>query len=629
MMGVDAALCALSLWLAFALRLGTLLPAPLIEHLWLAATVVVCSVPIFLAAGMYRSVVRFMGAGAALAAILGATGSAVIFLVLGLWQASAAIPLTTFAIFWLVLTASLVSARMVAWHVLPRPGNGNGHREAVLIYGAGLAGIQLAGLLEHDSQYRLKAFIDDDPAIQGTEIRGRRVYAAAAIDNLIETLDIRHVLLAMPSASRRRRRAIIASLEAANVHIRTVPGLVDIVSGSARVDELREVEIDDLLDRDPMPPNLDLLDRCIHQRAVLVTGAGGSIGSELCRQILGRGPTRLVLFDQSEYALYRMERELAALAKVENTPTLIEPILGDVLNQERLQYILETRGIDTVYHAAAYKHVPLVEANMSEGVRNNVFGTLAAVRAAQNARVSTFVLISTDKAVRPSSVMGASKRVAELVVQSGLGAAGRNMRLSMVRFGNVLGSSGSVVPLFREQIRKGGPITVTHPEMTRYLMTIPEAAQLVLQAGAMGEDGDVFVLDMGEPVRILDLARRMVRLSGLSVRDAEHPDGDIAIEYIGLRPGEKLYEELLIGDNVSPTCHAMIMRASESSMDWSILERRLQRLARYCDQTDGLAVRAELAEMVEGYSAESRPEVDERNESEPVVERGAQIRAAP
>lgn len=434
---------------------------------------------------------------------------------------------------------------------------------------------------------------------------------------MIDAKGVRELLLAIPSASRARRREILADLERYPLHVRSIPGFMDLASGRVKVEDLQEVDIADLLGRDAVPPRQDLFERCIKNQVVLVTGAGGSIGSELCRQILASGARTLLLFEHSEFNLYSIHGELQQRIERESLPIKLVPILGSIRNFERLLDILQTWRVNTVYHAAAYKHVPMVEHNVAEGVLNNLVGTLNAAQASIRAGVANFVLISTDKAVRPTNVMGSTKRLAEMVLQalsresapvlfaddSGVHHVNKT-RFTMVRFGNVLGSSGSVIPLFREQIKRGGPVTVTHPNITRYFMTIPEAAQLVIQAGSLGQGGDVFVLDMGEPVKIADLAEKMIRLSGLTVRDERSPHGDIGIEFTGLRPGEKLYEELLIGEDVKPTEHPMIMRAEEDMLPWDELKGRLQELLAAVSEDDYARVRMLLRETVHGYVPE-------------------------
>ena len=545
-----------------------------------------------------------MGMQVARAILLAAAAAGVLFSFI-VWSLGVeGFNLTLGILFGFLLAGLMSGTRMVARVALPRSGLRVAAPRTVVIYGAGTAGVQLASMLEHGHEYRAIAFVDDDASKNRTEVRGLPVYRPAKLAKLVDRHGVSDVLLALPSATRQRRQSIIESLDGLPIHVRTIPALQDVISGASKLDELREVEIEDLLGRDAVPPDLELLDRCVAGRSVLVTGAGGSIGGELCRQILARRPSRLVLFEQSEIALYSIERNLRALALTKGMHIELVAVLGSVLDQPRLERVMRSWRVDTVYHAAAYKHVPIVEENAAEGAINNVFGTLAAVRAARATGVRSFVLISTDKAVNPTNVMGASKRVAELVLQGLASEVPQTTCLSIVRFGNVLGSSGSVVPLFREQIRHGGPLTVTDPRVVRYFMTIPEAAQLVLQAGALGTGGDVFVLDMGEPVRILDLARRMIRLSGLSVRDEHHPEGDIEIIFTGLRPGEKLFEELLIGGDVAPSGHPMIMRARERCLDWPVLDKRLGILEGMCRSGDEAGIRHQLATLVDGYTGD-------------------------
>jgi FlaA1/EpsC-like NDP-sugar epimerase len=461
------------------------------------------------------------------------------------------------------------------------------------------------------------AFIDDDESIVNRVVSGLQVYESSRIEQLLDDTGAQEVLLAIPSVSRSRRKEILDSLGQYPVRVRSIPGFMDLAAGRVSVSDLQEVDIADLLGRDAVPPRQELFERCIKGKVVMVTGAGGSIGSELCRQILATSPSCLILFEHSEFNLYSIQTELESQIRLESLPIKLISILGTVRNQRRLHDLMRRWQVATIYHAAAYKHVPIVEHNVAEGVLNNVQGTLMLAQAAVQAGVANFVLISTDKAVRPTNVMGCSKRLAEMLLQALSCEAepqllGENnqpsinqTRFTMVRFGNVLGSSGSVIPLFRQQIEAGGPVTVTHPDIIRYFMTIPEAAQLVIQAGSMGQGGDVFVLDMGEPVNILQLAEKMIRLSGLSVRSADNQLGDIAIEFTGLRPGEKLYEELLIGDNVTPTEHPMIMRANEEFLSWSTLGKELQLLFLALEADDYDQVREQLRTLVNGYAPES------------------------
>jgi FlaA1/EpsC-like NDP-sugar epimerase len=474
----------------------------------------------------------------------------------------------------------------------------------VIIYGAGSSGRQLANSLIQGNEYFPVAFIDDDKRIQKSVIQGLTVFNRIDINELIGKHSVRRVLLAMPRENKKRIARVLDNLDNLSVEILSIPGSADLVSGNATIDELHKVSIDDLLGRDSVQPNNDLLQADIRNKVIMITGAGGSIGSELCRQIIKQTPKKIVLMELSEFALYKINGELQKIANKLDYDLTIVPLLGSVQHKTRLLTVMRTFGVQTIYHAAAYKHVPVVEHNVIEGVRNNIFGTLFVAEAAIEAQVETFVLISTDKAVRPTNVMGTTKRMAELVLQALADKTTKSKgktRFCMVRFGNVLGSSGSVVPLFREQIKSGGPVTVTHPEIIRYFMTIPEASQLVIQAGSMGKGGDVFVLDMGDPVNISDLAAKMIRLSGLTVLDKLNPDGDIGIEYTGLRPGEKLFEELLIGDDITQTEHRRIMSAHETWLPWSELEKILLQLDEACHQFAHEEIRRLLLQAPTGF----------------------------
>ncbi|PKM19400.1 MAG: nucleoside-diphosphate sugar epimerase [Gammaproteobacteria bacterium HGW-Gammaproteobacteria-15] len=534
---------------------------------------------IFTKLGLYRAVIRYIGQHALGAVLAGIVSSAfVLALLFGLFKVHDKGNLIfVYAILALISSGGL---RLLARMFLVQ--RNNGHKERVLIYGAGSSGRQLAQALINGEQYHPVVFVDDDTTLHRSTILGVPVGAPAQITSLIKSHNISRILLALPSVSRSRRREVLDALEELPIPVQSIPGMSDLVDGSMRIDELQDVKIEDLLGRDPVAPKTKLMRANIHGKVVMVTGAGGSIGSELCRQIITSEPKTLVLFELSEFSLYSIEQELSALIKQQQLDIQLVPIMGTAQRRNRLETVMKAFKVQTVYHAAAYKHVPLVEYNVVEGVRNNVFGTWYAAEAAIASGVETFVLISTDKAVRPTNVMGASKRLAELVLQA-LSERQSATRFCMVRFGNVLGSSGSVVPLFREQIRRGGPVTVTHKDIIRYFMTIPEAAQLVIQAGAMGQGGDVFVLDMGEPVKIADLAKRMIHLMGLEVKDEVHPNGDIEIQYSGLRPGEKLYEELLIGESVRETAHPRIMAADEVCLSWSQMESMLLQLDTLCD----------------------------------------------
>lgn len=623
----DVFLVWLALWLSFVVRLGTDdLTYPFRVHAWLFIAAPLIAIPLFIRFGMYRAVMRYLGNDALIAIWKAVTISALVLSLVVYWNRSVveAVPRSLVLNYWwlsLLMVGGLRLAMrqyfMGDWYsavqVVPFFKQDDGLTK-VAVYGAGTAGNQLVAALRLGRAMRPVAFIDDDDEIANRVIAGLRVFKPKHIQQMIEETGAQEVLLAIPSASRARRREILGLLEPYPLHVRSVPGIIDLANGRVRVDDIQEVDIADLLGRDPVAPRRELLEHCIRGQAVMVTGAGGSIGSELCRQILTCGPTVMVLFEHCEFNLYRIHQELEQRIRRESLPVQLVPILGSVRSAERLLEVLGSWKINTVYHAAAYKHVPIVEHNISEGVLNNVLGTLQAAQASIQAGVQNFVLISTDKAVRPTNVMGGTKRLAEMILQAlsqepapvlfgdkaGVHHVNKT-RFTMVRFGNVLGSSGSVIPLFREQIKRGGPVTVTHPAITRYFMTIPEAAQLVIQAGSMGRGGDVFVLDMGQPVKILELAQRMIHLSGLSVRSESTPHGDIAIEFSGLRPGEKLYEELLIGDDVGTTEHPMIMKANEEMLPWDAFKAVLGSLLKAVERGDYAQVRMLLRDSVNGY----------------------------
>ena len=624
----DIVLVWIALWMAFVVRLGIDdLVNPIVLHSWLFISAPIVSIPLFIRFGMYRAVMRYFGNDALIAIIKAVSLSALILGVVVYWYSNHenVVPRSIVFNYWWLSLIMIGGLRLAmrqyflgdwfaaAQHV-PFTSRDDGLTK-VAIYGAGAAGNQLVAALRMGRVMRPVAFIDDDSSISDRVISGLQVFKPKHIQQMIDTTGAQEILLAIPSSNRARRREILGLLEGFPLHVRSVPGFMDLASGRVKVDDIQEVDIADLLGRDAVPAQGDLLEHCIKGQSVLVTGAGGSIGSELCRQILALRPTTLLLFEHSEFNLYSILSELEQRITRESLPVRLLPILGSVRNQAKLLDMMKTWHVDTVYHAAAYKHVPMVEHNIAEGVLNNVIGTLNTAQAALQAGVSNFVLISTDKAVRPTNVMGSTKRLAELTLQ----ALSRELapvlfddkanisrvnktRFTMVRFGNVLGSSGSVIPLFHKQIKSGGPLTVTHPKITRYFMTIPEAAQLVIQAGSMGQGGDVFVLDMGEPVRIVELAEKMIHLSGLSVRSDRNPHGDIAIEFTGLRPGEKLYEELLIGDNVVATQHPMIMSANEDHLDWEILKGKLTELLAAVDADDYSRVRQLLRDTVSGYA---------------------------
>jgi FlaA1/EpsC-like NDP-sugar epimerase len=624
----DTSLVWFALWMAFVVRLGLdELVNPFTQHVWLFVSAPVIAIPLFVRFGMYRAVMRYFGNDALIAIIKAVTLSSLILGVVVYWYSNHqnVVPRSIIFNYWWLSLIMIGGLRLTmrqyfmgdwfsaAQHV-PFTSRDDGLPK-VAIYGAGAAGNQLVTALRMGRVMRPVAFIDDDSGIADRVISGLQVYKPKHIQQMIDNTGAQEILLAIPSSNRGRRREILGFLEGFPLHVRSVPGFMDLASGRVKVDDIQEVDIADLLGRDAVPAQADLLEHCITGQSVLVTGAGGSIGSELCRQILTLHPTTLLLFEHSEFNLYSILSELEQRVARESLSVRLLPILGSVRNSDKLLDVMKTWRVDTVYHAAAYKHVPMVEHNIAEGVLNNVIGTLNTAQSALQAGVANFVLISTDKAVRPTNVMGSTKRLAELTLQalsrelapvlfgdtSNVSRVNKT-RFTMVRFGNVLGSSGSVIPLFHKQIKSGGPLTVTHPKITRYFMTIPEAAQLVIQAGSMGQGGDVFVLDMGEPVRIVELAEKMIHLSGLSVRSEKNPHGDIAIEFTGLRPGEKLYEELLIGDNVAATQHPMIMTANEDHLSWDALKVKLTELLAAVDQDDYARVRQLLRDTVSGYT---------------------------
>ncbi len=627
---LDIQLIWLALWLGFVVRMGDADSVePFNGHAWLFIAAPVIAIPLFVRFGMYRAVLRYFGNDALLVIAKAVTLAALILSLVVYWYRGAPtlIPRSMVFNYWWLSLVLIGGLRLVMrqffmgdWFAadqMLRFNGGDARLPKVAIYGAGAAGNQLVASLRLGRAMRPVAFIDDDPSISNRIIAGVRVYTAKHIQQMLDDTGADEILLAIPSVSRARRREIIECLEHFPLHVRSVPGFMDLASGRVKVEDVQEVDIADLLGRDAVPPQKLLFERCIRGQVVLVTGAGGSIGSELCRQILATGPTTLLLFEHSEFNLYSIHAELERRVQRESLPVRLLPILGSVRNVEQLFELMRTWGVNTVYHAAAYKHVPMVEHNIAEGVLNNVLGSLYTAQAAIRAGVEHFVLISTDKAVRPTNVMGSTKRLAEMTLQALSAEAApvlfgdqsavaqlNKTRFTMVRFGNVLGSSGSVIPLFREQISRGGPVTVTHPNITRYFMTIPEAAQLVIQAGAMGQGGDVFVLDMGQPVKIAELAEKMILLSGLSLRSEVNPHGDIAVEFTGLRPGEKLYEELLIGDDVTATEHPMIMRANEACLPWAEFKAALELLMAAVEQDDYVRVRQLLRETVSGYAPE-------------------------
>ena len=602
----DSILCIATVAIAYYLRVGFWVFPQGIQ--WISyAVALALALPLFVVFGFYRAIFRYAGWGALVAVVRACALYGIVYAALFTAIGFQHIPRTIGIIQPILLFLSIGASRAIArywlgggYHRLRRFGK----RKNVLIYGAGSAGRQLAAGIANSEDMLVVGFIDDDKTLQGSVLNGKKIYPPDNLSNLIVQLDIVDFLLAIPSASRQRRNTILESVRGTSASIRTLPGIMDLAHGRVTVNDLRELDVEDLLGRDMVPPNQLLLSKNITSKTVLVTGAGGSIGSELCRQIMALRPQALLLVEQSEFNLYSIHQELAHRPSDDDRdPIAIVPLLGSVQDEARIESIISTWRPQTIYHAAAYKHVPLVEHNPAEGIRNNVFGTLVVAQAAQRHSVQHFVLISTDKAVRPTNIMGATKRLAEQILQA-LAAQNSATRFSMVRFGNVLGSSGSVVPLFRKQIRAGGPITITDAEITRYFMTIPEAAQLVIQAGAMASGGEVFVLDMGDPVKIIDLAHRMIELSGLTVREVGSSDGDIEIAVVGLRPGEKLYEELLIGDSPEPTSHTRILKANEHFLPWRKLEKELATLRTALGDNELITLRKKICQLVPEFTTE-------------------------
>ena len=607
-MTLDVTMSVFATWLAFTLRLDT--PHwPEGAQWWVYALAPALAAPVFVRFGLYRAIFRYTGQAALVTTAKAvAVYGGLLFGIL-LWLRWPGVPRSLGVLQPLLLLLMVGASRALARFWLARLEGRHTASGRLLIFGAGTAGAQTAAALGVSSAFELLGFIDEDQRKVGRSINGVPVFSPAEVSGLITHRGVTDILLALPSASRERRNHILQSLRSLPVHIRTLPALSDLTSGRVTVQDFKELDIEDLLGRDPVPPDKAMLASDLAGKVVLVTGAGGSIGGELCRQIVTEKPRQLLLLDHSEFGLYEIHQELQGLSAAGGLDVELVPLLGSVVNRLRLAEICSTYRPNNIYHAAAYKHVPMVESNPAEGIFNNVFGTLYLAQAAIDSGVTRFVLVSTDKAVRPTNVMGASKRMAELILQAMALRPGDQPTpsFSMVRFGNVLGSSGSVVPLFRKQLAAGGPLTVTHAEVTRYFMTLAEAAQLVLQAGAMATGGDVFVLNMGEPVKILDLAQRMVELSGLKVRDEAHPDGDIEIAITGLRPGEKLFEELLIGDNPAPTAHLRIMKAHEECIEWPELEMHLQTLQLAAQADDPEGMKAVLKACVHGYGDPAQP----------------------
>lgn len=585
-------------WAAFALRLEQQNWLPNYDQLVVCLVTVVVTIGVFIKLGLYRAVIRYLSDKAFLTIVYGVVASALCMIVLGyLMQVfiPRSVPIIYGALAFMFVSGTRLGVRMIVNHPKQRA------KEAVAIVGAGETGMQLASALEQGTEYRPVAFVTFDRSNHKSTIHGLPVMSINHIAKHLPKHRVQRILLALDEGTQIDRKKLLKQLEPLSIPVQTVPSMSELVAGQARINDIRDLEIEDLLGRDPVRPDSAVVARSLYQKSVMVTGAGGSIGSELCRQIILQRPSALVLFEQSEFSLYAIERELTSINQIEGLDVELHAILGNVSHRRRCETVMRAFGVQTVYHAAAYKHVPLVEHNVIEGIQNNVFGTWHTAEAAIAAGVERFVLISTDKAVRPTNVMGASKRLAELVLQS-LAQRQQQTIFSMVRFGNVLGSSGSVVPLFRDQIRDGGPITVTHPDIIRYFMTIPEASQLVLQAGSIGVGGEVFVLDMGEPVKIADLARKMIHLMGLEEKTEDDPDGDIEVVFTGLRPGEKLYEELLIGDDPQGTSHPRIMMAREVSLPWERIEELLGQLQRASQAFDCAAIIEVLKVAKTGYA---------------------------
>ncbi|TCJ40226.1 nucleoside-diphosphate sugar epimerase/dehydratase [Parafrankia sp. BMG5.11] len=602
----DGCNCLLAAWISFAIRLGVLsvFTRP---FLLFTAAALLTTIGVFIYRGVYNNVFRFHGPkGLAQIAQCCVIIGAILVLAFG-FNGVAGVPRTVSVLFPAVFFIFVAISRIVARFILVEMLQTGDPPQRVLIYGAGTRARQLASSLQHQPSYRLIAFASNEETLAGQRLEGTPIVVAGNLADLLEELDIDLVLLALDKSLRSERAAIVEKLQALGVHVQTLPDIHELVSGDVSVSDLREIDIADLLSRDQVMPDPALMDSIIAGKTVLVTGAGGSIGSEICRQIARRRPAQLILFDMTEAALFEIEMELRSIVQAEGIGTVVVTELGTLVETAAVHRIFGRYHPHTVFHAAAYKHVPMVEANPISGVRNNVMGTLASVRAAVDWKVERFVLVSTDKAVRPTNVMGASKRVCELILQAYASREGPGPIFSMVRFGNVLGSSGSVVPQFRKQIEAGGPVTLTHSEVTRYFMTILEAAELVIQAGAMARGGEVYLLDMGEPVRIVDLARSMIQMSGLSVRDKENPHGDIEIVQIGLRPGEKLYEELLINAEATATDHPRIFCAHESHLGLNQLAEMLAKVERALETANDRQVRYLLSELVSGYDPSDSP----------------------
>ena len=593
----DVIILLLAIWLSFALRLGVLWPDKILSNLWIFLIIPLVSIPLFIRFGLYKSVLKFMGTKVIVTAFQSITITSLFVGFAMMIFREADMPRTVILIFWFVSSILIIIMRFLYKGYLYSWDNFVNDRKPTIIYGAGSAGAQIVESLRKNHEYAPIAFIDDEKSKQGTFINFTRIHPFSDLKDIIKKRKVKAILLAIPSLSEQRKRDLLKKLSKYPVEVKLLPSLSEIVSGRVSIENIRHVQVEDILGRTPVKPKTSLLKKNITGKNVLVTGAGGSIGSELCRQILKLKPNKIVLFEHSEFNLYSIDYELTSLGEKDCE---IIPVLADVKSINKVENAIKENKINTIYHAAAYKHVPMVEKNTVEGVFNNVMGTYNVAVCARDNNIENMVLISTDKAVRPTNVMGASKRFSELVLQA-LNSEESNTCFSMVRFGNVLDSAGSVVPLFRRQIKEGGPVTVTHAKVTRYFMSIPEAVQLVLQAGAMAKGGDVFVLDMGEPVRILDLAHRMINLSGLSPITTENPEGDIKIKFTGLREGEKLYEELLIGKDVVQSKHPQIMQANEDFLSWQKVSSLIEDIKTNHEKLDDDSMRNVLIENVEGY----------------------------
>jgi UDP-N-acetylglucosamine 4,6-dehydratase len=610
----DLVLLSLAIWAAYTLRLSRLYMPPSLDKWLLLIAAPLIGVTVFYVRGLYKLVTRFIGPEGTTRIYVAVVIAALLWAMVVLMMAVKDHPRSVIVIYALIAALLIRLSRQWAGAMLLKAAPQHkplsfDERKPVIIYGAGTIGIQLLRALNETGGYKMVAFIDPNPSLAGQLVHGVKVLRPEKIGKVIADENVKEVLLATPSALRGERRLALKVLEAFPVVVKTLPALEEIASGNVQVSDLRPIDVEDLLGRDPVTPNLELLAANVQGKVVMITGAGGSIGSELTRQLLKLGPKTLVLFELSEVALYDISMEIDDLKRrlqqesegVTAAPTGVVAVLGSVLDRKLMTRTIQERGVEVIYHAAAYKHVPIVEANPFAGLQNNTFGTLVVAEAAKECGVERFVLVSSDKAVRPTNIMGASKRLAEQILQALAQERGTATIFTMVRFGNVLDSSGSVVKLFRNQIKAGGPVTVTHPDVIRYFMSIPEAAQLVIQAGTMAGGGEVFVLEMGTPVKIDDLARTMIRLSGLDVRDDKHPDGDIAIEYVGLRPGEKLYEELLIGENTTGTSHPRIFKNSEPIVPYDELIAVLERLEDAIQRLDEAEMQELLRATVEGY----------------------------